>query len=264
MLLSLTTQETLSFKQSSIGVLFCPSERSSRYNPTCATKSFFAYQVLSVIVTAGICKPSVARFASALQYAHDEKLIHRDIKPENMLLDKGDTVVLSDFGIALMVQSSRYQSSHKVAGTAAYMAPEQFQGKPRRASDQYSLGIIVYEWLTGDRPFHGSFSEIASQHLFVSPPFLRERVPTISPDVERVVLTALEKDPQKRFDSVQSFANALEQAMKSLPSEATLWPQELSPSDIRATLVISRAEAMDCKSRLSSRQDFGLKCGMVF
>jgi serine/threonine protein kinase len=122
----------------------------------------------------------ITQVASALQYAHDEKLIHRDIKPENMLLDKDDTVVLSDFGIALMAQSSRYQSTQVVAGTAAYMAPEQFQGKPRHASDQYALGVVVYEWLTGDRPFRGSFSEIASQHLFVPPPPLREKVPRIS------------------------------------------------------------------------------------
>src|SRR5271157_4824751 len=92
------------------------------------------------------------------------------------------------------------------------MAPEQFQGHPHRASDQYALGVVVYEWLTGDHPFHGSFSEIASQHLFVPPPPLREKVPTISSEVEQVVLTALEKDPHKRFASVQAFAVALEQA----------------------------------------------------
>src|SRR5437588_8838431 len=120
----------------------------------------------------------VTQIASALQYAHDEKLIHRDIKPENMLLDRDNTLVLSDFGIALMVQSSRYQSTQEVAGTAAYMAPEQFQGHPQRASDQYALGVVVYEWLTGDRPFHGSFAEIASQHLFVPSPPLRAKVPT--------------------------------------------------------------------------------------
>ncbi len=91
----------------------------------------------------------VKQVAEALQYAHDQKLIHRDVKPENMLLDKGDTIVLSDFGIALMAQSSRYRSTQEVAGTAAYMAPEQFQGKPRRASDQYALGVVVYEWLSG-------------------------------------------------------------------------------------------------------------------
>lgn len=95
----------------------------------------------------------IKQVASALQYAHDQQLIHRDIKPENILLDHDNTLVLSDFGIALMAQSSRYQSTQEVAGTAAYMAPEQFQGKPRLASDQYSLGVVIYEWLTGDRLF---------------------------------------------------------------------------------------------------------------
>src|SRR6266700_6193243 len=156
--------------------------------------------------------------ASALQYAHDQKLIHRDVKPENMLLDQDNTIVLGDFGIALMAQSSRYQSTQEVAGTAAYMAPEQFQGHPHRASDQYALGVVVYEWLSGALPFHGSFSEMASQHLFVPPPPLRQQVPAISLDVEQVVLTALEKDPLRRFESVQAFAAALELAFQRIPS----------------------------------------------
>ena len=120
--------------------------------------------------------------------------------------------MLSDFGIALVAQSSRYQGTRDVVGTVAYMAPEQIQGKPRPASDQYALGIIVYEWLSGVRPFHGSFSEIAVQHTIVPPPPLRDRIPAISPDIEQVVLMALAKDPQQRFANIQAFANALEQA----------------------------------------------------
>jgi serine/threonine protein kinase len=152
----------------------------------------------------------VEQVAPALQYAHERQLVHRDVKPENLLLGEDNQVLLSDFGIALVTQSSRYQSTQEIVGTAAYMAPEQLQGKPRRASDQYALGIIVYEWLCGDRPFHGTFTELFSQHLLVPPPPLREKVPTISPAVEQVVLTALEKDAHKRFASVQDFANALE------------------------------------------------------
>jgi serine/threonine protein kinase len=184
----------------------------------------------------------VKQVASALQYAHDQKLIHRDVKPENMLLDRDNTIVLSDFGIALMAQSSRYQSTQEVAGTAAYMAPEQFQGHPHRASDQYALGVVVYEWLTGDRPFHGSFTEIASQHLFVAPLPLHEKVPTILPDVERVVLTALEKDPHRRFESVRAFATALEEACRIAPprpitlsSELVSPNRPLPPTDTVAT-----------------------------
>src|SRR5439155_23219890 len=99
----------------------------------------------------------VRQVAEALQYAHQEKLIHHDIKPENMLLGRSNEVLLSDFGIAIVAQSSRYSGDQEVGGTIAYMAPEQLQGKAVPASDQYALGIVVYEWLSGDRPFHGSF-----------------------------------------------------------------------------------------------------------
>src|SRR5437763_15576583 len=153
----------------------------------------------------------VKQIADALQYAHDEKLIHRDIKPENMLLGRRNEVLLSDFGIALMAQSSRYQSTQDVVGTVAYMSPEQIQGKPRPASDQYSLAVVAYEWLSGDRPFHGSFTELCTQHMFASPPPLREKVPMISPYVEQVMTIALAKDPHQRFISIQAFADALEQ-----------------------------------------------------
>jgi serine/threonine protein kinase len=156
--------------------------------------------------------PYVKQVATALQYAHDKKLIHRDIKPENMLLESDNDIMLSDFGIATIAQSSRYQSTQEAVGTLAYMAPEQLQGKPRIASDQYSLGIVVYEWLTGDRPFHGSFVEMASQHMLVPPPPLREKISDILPPIEEVVMVALAKDPQQRFMSVQAFANAFEQA----------------------------------------------------
>ena len=154
----------------------------------------------------------VKQIADALQYAHDQHIIHRDVKPENMLIGEHDELMLSDFGIAIVAQSSRYQSIQDMAGTIAYMAPEQIQAHPRPASDQYSLAVVVYEWLSGDRPFHGSYSEIAVKHTVVPPPLLHEKVPTISADVEQVVMTALAKDPKQRFGSVRAFANALEQA----------------------------------------------------
>src|ERR1700730_13397091 len=144
----------------------------------------------------------VKQVADALQYAHDEHFIHRDVKPENLLVGRRQEILLSDFGIALLAQTSRSQSMQDVTGTASYMAPEQFQGKPRQASDQYSLAVMVYEWFTGACPFHGSFTEVASQHLFVPPPSLREKRSSISPVVEQVVMTALDKDPHQRFGSV--------------------------------------------------------------
>jgi predicted ATPase len=103
------------------------------------------------------------------------------------------------------------------------MAPEQLQGKPRLASDQYALGVVAYEWLCGDRPFHGTFAELYSQHLFVPPPLLREKVPAIPAAVEHVVLKALVKDPKERFASVHAFAKALEEAVKTESSGRTLF-----------------------------------------
>ncbi len=158
----------------------------------------------------------VKQLAEALQYAHDRKVIHRDIKPENMLIGENNEILLSDFGIALIAQSSHYQSTKDMAGTIAYMAPEQIEAHPRRESDQYSLGVVVYEWLSGTLPFHGSFTEIAIKHSITPPQPLRGHLPTLSPDVEHVILTALAKRPEERFASVSAFARALEQACQDI------------------------------------------------
>lgn len=173
---------------------------------------------------------SVKQVAAALQYAHDEKFIHRDVKPENMLLGKHDEILLSDFGIAVMAQSSRYQNPQDMAGTMTYMAPEQIQGKPRAASDQYSLGIVVYEWLAGKRPFHGSLTELIGQHISVTPPSLSAIVPSLSPAVEAVVMKALAKDPKARFPGIVDFSLALEQACRE-PHPVILVGQDAASLD---------------------------------
>ncbi len=156
----------------------------------------------------------VMQVADALQFAHDEKLIHRDIKPENMFLGRRNEVVVGDFGIAVLSKSTRSRNLQDIAGTVEYMSPEQLHGKPGRASDQYSLAIVVYEWLTGDVPFQGAFIEIASQHMLVPPESPRKKVPSIPLAVEQVVLRGLEKDPEKRFPSVHEFAQALKTAVE--------------------------------------------------
>ena len=173
----------------------------------------------------------VKQITEALQYAHDHNLIHRDLKPENLLIGENDEILLSDFGIASVAQGTASTASLETgtyAGTIPYSAPEQIQGKPRRASDQYSLGIIVYEWLSGERPFTGTMMEIISQQLAVAPSPLHEKVPNIPTEVESVVMTALAKDPRQRFASVLAFANALEQAC--LPSHQPPPAEEFIPN----------------------------------
>ena len=155
------------------------------------------------------------QIAEALQYAHEQRLIHRDIKPENLLLGRNSEVLLSDFGIALVLQSSRIYSAQNIAGTIAYMAPEQIQAHPSPASDQYALGIVVYEWLCGSPPFQGSYTEIAVKQTMTPPQPLRSLVPDVSYEVEQVVMTALQKDPTRRFPTVLAFAHALEHVART-------------------------------------------------
>ncbi|HLG64988.1 MAG TPA: serine/threonine-protein kinase [Ktedonosporobacter sp.] len=158
----------------------------------------------------------VKQIAAALQYAHQQKLVHRDVKPENMLLGRDGKVLLSDFGVAVIAQTQA-QNLENIAGTVTYMAPEQIQGKPCPASDQYALGITAYEWLCGSAPFGGTYSEIALQHECVSPPSLKEQISAIPAAVEDVIFTSLAKDPRQRFASVEDFAAALEEACQDLP-----------------------------------------------
>jgi eukaryotic-like serine/threonine-protein kinase len=163
----------------------------------------------------------VKQIAEALDYAHRWGVIHCDVKPSNILLDTHDKVLLSDFGVA--VSTRRYAPIPRIfGGTATYRAPEQYRGRPLPASDQYSLGIMVYEWLSGHPPFLGSSYEIAMRHVHNSPPPLWRTAPSTPHAVQRVVSRALEKDPNERFPSVGSFALALEQAYQE--EEETLTP----------------------------------------
>ncbi len=171
----------------------------------------------SVVSLPQIVSP-VKQVAAGLQYAHDHKFIHRDIKPENMLVGRHEEVLLSDFGLAALAHSSASLSTQEAIGTLPYMAPEQIEGHPRAASDQYALGVVVYEWLCGQRPFEGSATEVMVQQLTMPPPPLHEKVATIPLGIEQVVLRALAKDPKDRFASVAAFAEALEEANQLAPS----------------------------------------------
>lgn len=162
----------------------------------------------------------IMQVASALQYAHNHQVIHRDVKPGNILLDADSRLLISDFGLSLFSPSSELLHTQEPAGTIPYTAPEQLRGKPTFASDQYSLGVIAYEWLCGRRPFEGKAMEIMYQHTYETPPPLRTFQPELPVAVENAVLRALAKNPLDRFPSVQAFAQALERASReSLPSK---------------------------------------------
>ncbi len=177
--------------------------------------------------------PYVKQVAAALHYAHEQKVVHRDVKPENMLIGKQGQILLSDFGLAVIARTSQSQIAQEIGGTVVYMAPELLQGKARPASDQYALAVIVYQWLSGEWPFEGTYREIAFQHMLANPVPLRERAPALPPELETVVMTALAKDPKDRFASIRAFAHAFEQACQTgettLPALTSKRPTQPQP-----------------------------------
>lgn len=194
----------------------------------------------------------VSQVAEALQYAHENRVIHRDVKPENMFLGANNNILLGDFGVSVAAYSTS-SLKHKdfgMAGTPNYMAPEQFNGRPRFASDQYALGIVVYEWLSGKLPFTGEQPEhVRFQHLKTTPPSLNTMNPSVSipSEVERVVMKALEKDPQNRYENVQLFAKALAEASHRANQNPVI---EVLPDDDDFELLIDDDEISLPSNRL--------------
>ena len=192
----------------------------------------------------------VRQVAAALQYAHNHSIIHRDVKPDNILFDSEQQILLGDFGLALFAPSPEQLSTQEWVGTIPYMAPEQLQGKPTFASDQYALGIVTYEWLCGVRPFEGDRWALLHQHLFVAPPPLREKCPGVPASVEGVVLRALAKDPQQRFPRIQAFVLALERASRGNVLDVD------SDSETTAALIPISPPSLDMPT---THTDYGLQ-----
>jgi serine/threonine protein kinase len=152
--------------------------------------------------------------APILQYAHDQNILHLNIKPGNILVGQDGELLLGDFDIALWSQPDDIwrHSSINVEGTPYYMAPEQFRGEAEKASDQYALATIVYEWLCGTLPFEGDWGQLDYQHNHQPVPSLRAIVPTLPVRVGQVMMKALAKEPQDRFPSIETFVQVLESA----------------------------------------------------
>jgi len=184
----------------------------------------------------------LAQIGDALDYAHQQGIIHRDVKPANVLMDQGRWAFLSDFGLAKMVAASVQLTKTGVGlGTPAYMSPEQAQGKPVDAqSDIYSLGIMLFEMLTGQVPFDADTPlAVLIKHLTAPLPLPREVNPDILEPVERIILKAVAKAPGDRFQRVSEMVEALRQAAiaKGLPEE------EVIPEDLIEVLEEEELEA---------------------
>lgn len=177
------------------------------------------------------------QLTSAIAHAHQNNIIHRDIKPDNILVDREGNVKITDFGIAMALSATRFTQTNAVLGSVHYLSPEQARGgMANKKSDIYSLGIVLFELLTGRLPFSGeSAVSIALKHLQSETPSVRRWNPTIPQSVENVVLKATAKDPFHRYNSVEEMEEDLRTA---LDPERLHEPKFFIPIDIDATKAI--------------------------
>ncbi len=166
---------------------------------------------------------------AGLQFSHERGVVHRDIKPANIMLTKGGEVKIADFGIARIESSSMTQAG-TIMGTPAYMSPEQFMGHTVDArTDIYSSGVMLYQMLTGERPFEGSMTAIMHKALNTTPPKPSELNFNAPSAFDDVVARAMGKRPEHRYENAAAFAQALRAALTGAPQPAMI--------DSEATLV---------------------------
>lgn len=161
----------------------------------------------------------LSQIASALTFAHEKGIVHRDLKPNNVLLDERNNTYLTDFGIAKMLAgTSKLTATGNILGTPAYMAPEQWRGEPVDArTDIYSLGVMTYEMVLGRLPFSGETPyTLMYKHFNDAPPPPRTINPSLNPAVENVILRALAKNADERYQSAEEMAENFDNAVRGL------------------------------------------------
>ncbi len=185
----------------------------------------------------------ISPILQALQYAHNRGLIHRDIKPGNMLFKADGTPMLSDFGLVkittppssestALMNDTASMTGHAIAGTPDYMSPEQITGNVTPVSDIYSVGVVLYEMLTGERPFNAdNYMAVLMKQMYERPRPLHDLNPQVSPALEAIVLQTLEKEAIRRIQRPEDLRQALVRALAE-PAE----PVDTRPDGSAATI----------------------------
>lgn len=220
------------------------------------------------LLTVQIVEQMLQQAAAALQYAHDHQVVHQDVKPSNFLIrtsrehPKYPDLLLTDFGIAkLSMLTSR--ASQSIRGTPTYMAPEQWEGRPVPATDQYALAVMLYELLSGRPPFRGTPMQLMYAHVNVQPQAPSSLNPRLSAVIDSVIKRGLAKKPEERFPSIIAFAFAFRQTLRSVDavgalglSNPEMFTFDKSPITLgnsgfnaSATLVIKEDEARNGANR---------------
>ena len=181
----------------------------------------------------------MSQLTDGLAHAHEAYIIHRDIKPQNIMIEDNGRIKITDFGIAMALNSTQLTQTNSVMGSVHYLPPEQANGKGATVkSDIYSLGILMYELLTGSVPFKGDTAvEIALKHMKEKIPSVRKQNPTIPQSVENIILKATAKNPKNRYDSVREMHADLETALEKDNEKRLVY--EYPENDLEETKVIA-------------------------
>ena len=184
------------------------------------------------------------QLTDGLAQAHDAYIIHRDIKPQNIMIQDDGLVKITDFGIAMALNATQLTQTNSVMGSVHYLPPEQANGKSSTIkSDIYSLGILMYELITGSVPFKGDNAvEIALKHLKEKIPSIRRQNPTIPQSVENIVLRATAKNPKNRYDSVKDMNKDLKECLNEDKKNEKKIVFEYPENDIDDTKVITNVK----------------------
>ena len=180
----------------------------------------------------------MTQLTDGLAHAHEAYIIHRDIKPQNIMIEDNGLVKITDFGIAMALNSTQLTQTNSVMGSVHYLPPEQANGKGSTVkSDIYSLGILMYELLTGSVPFKGDTAvEIALKNMKEKIPSIRKQNPTIPQSVENIVLKATAKNPKNRYDNVRDMYKDLQTALQRDNEKRLVY--EYPENDLEETKVI--------------------------
>ncbi|MDE6285133.1 MAG: Stk1 family PASTA domain-containing Ser/Thr kinase, partial [Bacilli bacterium] len=201
----------------------------------------------------------VSQITNGLSVAHDSYIIHRDIKPQNILILENGLIKITDFGIAVAMNATQLTQTNSVMGSVHYLPPEQASGKGATLqSDIYSIGILMYELLTGKLPFRGDNAvEIALKHLKEAIPSIREELPDLPQSIENIILKATAKNPKNRYAD----AREMHEDLKTCMDEARMHELKISfkypEHDYDDTRILKAVKEADKEAKTSKKKEEG-------